>query len=497
VTEQIRVLLVEDDEDDYFLIADLLSTIGNSRFRLDWVGTYDAAREAISSGEHDVCLLDYRLGEHSGLELLREALERPCKMPFILLTGQGDHDIDMEAMHMGASDFLEKGHIGVRLLERSIRYAISHKRMEEQVRETSRMASIGQLAAGVAHEINNPLTSVLGYSQLLLAQDPPAPIAADVHRIYAEAKRAAKVVQDLLLFARKADYEKRYIDISPLLERAQDLMSHEFISNNITVINQVSPGLPRTMADEHQMLQVFLNLFANAEQMCVTSHGRGRLVIRATASPDMINISFKDDGPGISPENLYRVFEPFFTTKEVGRGTGLGLSICYGIIRQHGGELWAESEDGKGATFHIALPLVRPDLDVELPPTKLKEVLPFTRQLLVVDDEPLIRDLLTKFLETRRFAVDQAEEGEEAWRKLQTITYDCILLDLKMPGMGGRELYQLLEASDKGAADKVIFITGDTVNPDTKQFIESTGNPVMIKPFELEALHHQVLELVG
>ena len=418
-------------------------------------------------------------------------------MPFILLTGQEDHDIDMEAMRTGASDFLEKEHISVRLLERSIRYAISHKRMEEQIRESSRMASIGQLAAGVAHEINNPLTSVLGYSQLLLAQDPPASIAADVHRIYAEAKRAAKVVQDLLLFARKADYEKRYIDISPLLVRAQDLMSHEFIANNITVINQVPPDLPRTMADEHQMLQVFLNLLANAEQMCVSSHGRGRLVIGATASPDTINISIHDDGPGIPPENVNRIFEPFFTTKDVGRGTGLGLSICYGIIRQHGGELWAESEDGKGATFHIALPLVQPEVDVEPPPTKLREILQSTRQLLVVDDEPLIRNLLTKFLETRRFTVDQAGEGEEAWRKVQTITYDCILLDLKMPGMGGRELYKLLEGWDKGSAEKVIFITGDTADPDTKQFLEATGNPVMMKPFELEALHHQVLELVA
>ena len=369
--------------------------------------------------------------------------------------------------------------------------------MEEQIRETSRMASIGQLAAGVAHEINNPLTSVLGYAQLLLAQNPPAPIAADVNRIYAEAKRAAKVVQDLLLFARKADYEKRYIDIALLLERAQDLMSHEFIANNITVINQVSPGLPHTMADEHQMLQVFLNLLANAKQMCVTFHGKGRLVIRATASPTTIDISINDDGPGIPPENVKRIFEPFFTTKEVGRGTGLGLSICYGIIRQHGGELWVESEDGKGATFHIALPLVQPELPVELPPANLKEIAPFTRQLLVVDDEPLIRNLLAKFLETRNFAVDQAPDGEEAWRKVQAMTYDCILLDLKMPGMGGRELYQLLEALDKEAADKVIFITGDTANADTKQFLESTGNPVMMKPFELEELHYKVRELVA
>ena len=229
----------------------------------------------------------------------------------------------------------------------------------------------------------------------------------------------------------------------------------------------------------------------------MAAHGGGQLVIRAGTSEDQIRISISDDGPGITPANLSLIFEPFFTTKEVGKGTGLGLSICYGIIRQHGGDPWAESEAGKGATFHIELPVLSPENEVMALPSDLQRPLPCAAHLLVVDDEPFIRNMLSKFLEMKHFVVELAEDGGEAWGKLQSTTYDCILLDLKMPGMGGKELYRLIEASDSRVAKKVIFITGDTVNPDTGDFIEAARNPVMTKPFELEDLHLQVLEVLG
>ena len=492
-----RILLVEDDPDDYVLIKDLLNRVFSSRFDLKWVDNYLFAMEAIGSKNHDVCLLDYHLGDHDGLEILREATEKGYDIPIILLTGQGSYAVDMEAMHMGASDFLEKSQLDPTVLERSIRYAISRKRLEGQIRESSRLASIGQLAADVAHEINNPLTSVLGYSQLLMAQDLPEPVIADLHRIYREAQRAATIVQNLLLFARRVESQKSYLHVASLLAHAQALKSQDFNANHIRVINEVSPDIPRTMVDEHQILQVFLNIFTNAEQVCSAAHGEGRLVIRASAFADRIAISISDNGPGIPTENLNKIFEPFFTTKEVGRGTGLGLSICYGIIRQHGGDLWAESVVGGGATFHIELPVVTPEGEPTGPSANPGQTTHLEVHLLVVDDEPLIRNLLAKFSTMQRFSVDLAEEGYEAWRKLQSRSYDCILLDLKMPGMSGTELYGLIQAADKEVAKKVIFITGDTVNPDTRNFIEANQNPVMIKPFELKELHSQVLELVG
>ena len=495
--DQIKVLLVEDDEDDYILIRGLLANVPGDRFRIEWVRNFDAGINAIQSGSHDVCLLDYHLGDRDGLDLLRVGMKQGNKIPIILLTGTGDYAVDNEAMQSGAADFLVKSQVDSTLLERSIRYAVSHRRLEEQVRETSRLASIGQLAAGVAHEINNPLTSIVGYCQLLMAQKLSDSLSSDIQTIYCEAQRAAKIVQNLLLFARKTDSDKRYLDIAVLLERAQELMSYDFKASNINVIKKVSSDLPKTMVDEYQIVQVFLNILANAEQECRATNRRGQLAIRARTVGDRIRISISDDGPGITPLNLNQIFEPFFTTKEVGKGTGLGLSICYGIIRQHGGDLWAESDSGNGATFHIELPIWGPENQAETPIRDSHQPLTFSPHLLVVDDEPLIRSMLAKFLELQHFDVELAEDGGEAWVKLQSMTYDCILLDLKMPGMGGKELYRLIQASDSRSAQKVIFITGDTVNPDTRDFIEGTKNPVMTKPFELEDLHLQVLEVLG
>ena len=488
--------MVEDDEDDYVLIKDLLSEVPGKSFNLEWTHDYDAGIEAIESERHDVCLLDYRLGDRNGLELMRQALGNGCKIPIILLTGQDDHSVDLEAMQMGAADYLLKGQIDSTMLERSIRYAISHKQMEMQLLETSRLASIGKLAAGMAHEINNPLTSVLGFSQLLMSKNIPDDIAVDLNIINAEAKRAAKIVQNLLLFARKTEPEMQYLDVTSLLNRVQELKSFDFKTNRISVINEVPPDLPWTMADEHQLIQVFINILTNAEQECFASRGGGQLRIQATSSPNWIRISITDDGPGISPEKLNAIFEPFYTTKEVGKGTGLGLSICYGIIRQHGGELWAESELGKGASFHIELPIVLPVDATEAPPLESPTAPAFAKHLLVVDDEPHIRNLLARSLEMQRYIVDLAEEGKEAFRKLASMSYDCILLDLKMPGMSGREVFQLMEESDPQAAKKVIFITGDASDPDTRDFIAKSNNPVVLKPFHLDDVCRQVLNVV-
>ena len=312
IDTKVNILLVEDDPDDYILIKDLLSRASPQAFDLEWVDEYDAALDAIKSRRHDVCLLDYRLGERDGLDLLREALDIGCKIPIILLTGQGDYGIDVEAMNAGASDFLEKGELDAKLFERSIRYAVTRKRLEEQIRETSRLASIGELAAGVAHEINNPLTSVIGFSHLLLAQELPSHVTTDLKRIHGEAKRAAKIVKNLLFFARRADTEKSPVSISLLLERALELKAPDFRTKSVTVDINIEPDLPSTMADEQQILQLFLNILTNAEQACLEAHGRGHLLIRLSSLQDRLLISIRDNGPGIPPEIMSKIFEPFY-----------------------------------------------------------------------------------------------------------------------------------------------------------------------------------------
>ena len=330
---------------------------------------------------------------------------------------------------------------------------------------------------------------------MLLQEDIPAAYRQRIETISSEAQRAGRIITSLMRFAKKAEIKKSYVELKPVLLQALALKSLDFKVNNITWEDEFSPDLPRTLADEQQLLQVFLNILSNAEQACQGSNGGGKLILRASGSRDKIRISFNDDGPGIPPEILSRIFEPFFTTMEVGKGAGLGLSVCHGIIRQHDGEMWVESELGIGTTFHVELPVLGQidgdDESIDEPAPVLEDTL----KILIVDDEPLVRDVVAHYLDQKCFMVDQADGGEEAWKKLQSADYDCILLDLKMPGMNGKDLFELISGSPGRMANKVIFISGDSGNPDAKDFVAGTGNTVIQKPFNQEELHREVTNL--
>jgi PAS domain S-box-containing protein len=231
------------------------------------------------------------------------------------------------------------------------------KRMEEQLMMTDRLASVGELASGIAHELNNPLTSVIGFSQLLMESNIPDSIKEDLNTVYSEAQRAATIVKNLLTFARKHAPVKQLSQVNTIIEDVLRLRAYEHKVNNIEVDKRLASTLPEIMADHFQMQQVFLNIIVNAEFAMLQAHGKGKLVITTEKVNSIIKVTFTDDGPGIPKENMKRLFTPFFTTKEVGKGTGLGLSICHGIVSEHGGRIYAESEFGKGATFVVELPL--------------------------------------------------------------------------------------------------------------------------------------------
>jgi PAS domain S-box-containing protein len=236
------------------------------------------------------------------------------------------------------------------------------KVLEQRAQVSSRLASIGELASGVAHEINNPLTGVIGYSQFLLSRkDIPDDVQADLKIIDEGAQRVASIVKRLLAFARHTKPERTHVDINNLINNVLQLREYHLKSSNIDVTTALDPGLPITMADAGQLQQVFLNLIANAETEMKLAHNKGKLLVTTQQINNSIHISFKDNGPGIPKDNLQKIFDPFFTTREVGEGTGLGLSICYGIVKDHNGRIWAESERGKGATFIVALPVQATD----------------------------------------------------------------------------------------------------------------------------------------
>jgi len=231
------------------------------------------------------------------------------------------------------------------------------KKIEDQLILTDRLASIGQLAAGIAHELNNPLTAVIGFSDLLLERDLSADVKEDLETINREAMRAINIVKGLLAFAREQRTEKALVDINSSIQRGLQLRSYEQRVSNIEVDARFAPALPQVMGNGAQLQQVFISIIVNAEQAMLEAHRRGKLTIVTERVGNIVRVSFTDDGPGISPDNMKQLFTPFFTTREVGKGTGLGLSICHGIVTEHGGKLYAESEPGEGATFVVELPI--------------------------------------------------------------------------------------------------------------------------------------------
>jgi PAS domain S-box-containing protein len=231
------------------------------------------------------------------------------------------------------------------------------KRMQEQLVVTDRLASVGEMASGMAHELNNPLTSVIGLSQLLMESEISGDVKEDVEAIYKEAQRAATVTKNLLAFARKHEPVRQHSQVNRIIEDVLKLRNREHTLNNIEVFTHLDAQLPEIMADPFQMQQVFLNIILNAESAMTEAHHKGTLDITTKRADGHIKISFADDGPGISADIMGKIFNPFFTTKEVGKGTGLGLSICYGIVANHGGKIYAESKLGDGATFVVELPM--------------------------------------------------------------------------------------------------------------------------------------------
>jgi PAS domain S-box-containing protein len=252
--------------------------------------------------------------------------------------------------------FNEKGEVvGIVHVTRDI---TAQKQQNERLMMTDRLASIGELAAGTAHELNNPLTSVIGFSQLLMEKNIPDDIREDLKLIYNEAQRAASVTKNLLTFARKHTPVKQLSQINNIIEDVLKLRAYEHKVNGIEVKRRLAPDLPEIMVDNFQMQQVFLNIIINAEYFMIEAHKRGTLTITTKKqNGSTVRISIADDGPGIPQENLRRIFDPFFTTKEAGKGTGLGLSICHGIVAEHGGQIYARSQPGKGATIFVELPI--------------------------------------------------------------------------------------------------------------------------------------------
>jgi PAS domain S-box-containing protein len=366
-----------------------------------------------------------------------------------------------------------------------IRDITQQERLQSELIQLEKLSALGQLIAGIAHEMNNPLTSVIGYAQLLKnSKEVSDEIKEDLERLHDEAMRATKIIQNLLTFARKRKAEKSYANINEILRSTIALRSYELRVNNIDVMEDFETDLPRTMMDPQQLQQVFLNLLTNAEYAMKEAHGHGRLEIQTRVNLDrsLIRVSFKDDGSGISEENLLRVFEPFFTTKET--GTGLGLSVSYGIIQEHGGNIFAQSRLGEGATFTVEFPIIELEERVVTSGEEKLEAQILGKKVLVIDDEPVILDLVRNILEREGLNVETVSNGELALSKIKKKTYDLIIIDLKMPGLDGISLYRGIVKRNLKLFNRIMFFTGDTIGSETRTFFEEIQAEYIFKPFD-------------
>ena len=366
------------------------------------------------------------------------------------------------------------------------------KELEQQAQVASRLATVGEMASGIAHEINNPLTAVIGYADLVLERDIPQEVKEDVRIIHNGAKRVADIVKRLLAFARQYQPERTYLDINDIIKATLELRAYELETSNIKATTNLAPDLPRTMADAGQLQQVLLNLIINAETEMKLAHEGGKLLVKTETVDDTIRISFKDDGPGISKENLEKIFNPFFTTREVGKGTGLGLSLCHGIIAEHKGRIYAESKPGKGATFIVELPVITEEKQLEMaePAEEVKKVAP--ARILVVDDEPAICQFLKRVLTGEGHEVETVASAGDALERMKGTRYNLILLDIKLPGKSGIELYKRMQKIAESLARRVVFITGDVMGTDTRSFLSKTRVPYITKPFDTEQLKRDI-----
>jgi signal transduction histidine kinase len=490
-------LIVEDSRDDFELLVRELELAGYEvdAYRVD---RPDAMRAALGE-PWDLVISDWSLPGFSACEVLALVRERLGDLPFLIVSGVIDEELAVEALRAGAHDFMSKGRMA-RLgpaVERELREARlrrEHERVREQLAIAERMASVGLLAAGVAHEINNPLATIVANLELAardLAGIPrSAPFDALLESV-TDARTAAvrirDLVADLALFSRRAHDATAPVDLHRVLDSTLRVAGNE-IRHRARLVRHFSP-VPPIEANESRLGQVFLHLIVNALQAIPEGRADDHEICVATSlgNDGRVVIEVRDTGVGMPAEVRQRLFTPFFTTKQRGESTGLGLSICYRIVSSLGGEITVESQPGHGTRLRVHLPVTQRTIALPAPAPEPRGQVRGGR-ILVVDDDLLITAALVRWLRAPHRVVAK-HSGEDALALLRAgERFDVILCDVMMPEMSGVELYRALRAHWPEQANAVIFLSAGAFTEDMRAFLDSVPNPQLAKPFEMRSL---------
>ena len=403
--------------------------------------------------------------------------------------------------HLDASN----GEVGRRLVA-LMRDVSERRRLEEQGRDlyqqllqTEKMAALGQTVSGVAHELNNPLATILTWSERLSLRALDEVTKRGIQTILSESERAAKIVRTLLTFSRKRHTTRAMIELNQIVRETLSLRAYDQRVSNVAVIEALAGGLPQVFADPHHVKQVLLNLIVNAEQAMLAANGRGTLVIRTWYDSDQetVVLEVNDDGPGVPEDVQAKIFDPFFTTKSVGQGTGLGLTVAYAIVQEHGGRIRVSSDASQGASFFVEFPASGGGVRPVTPPLQVESSHGRGARVLVVEDEPALSAAVSEALTEAGFQVDRAGDGQEALDQIHKTVYDLLVCDLKMPRMDGPTLYRAIIATEPALARRMIFVTGDVAGTEAERFLEESGCQWLAKPFRLGDLLKVAADVAG
>jgi PAS domain S-box-containing protein len=627
-----RILLIEDDEDDYVLVRDGLRKLDTEQVELDWRDDIGTALQALCEGGHDICLLDYHLGSQTGIELLKEARQRGCYTPVILLTGVPDAEVDRKALEAGAADFLVKSQLSPMVLTRAVRYTLQQARMVEALRRSQtgfrelierlpdaitvwhggrliyanaavvallgttsteefvgltgpemevfihpedreilrpvkaesqqgarsvrelrflrrsgeavpvevahfivsfdghpcsmwivrdlterrqmqarlmlsdRMASLGTLAGGIGHEINNPLAYVMAnlshleaeiFPSLQLEADRREELRALLAETQQGVQRIRDITQQLRLFSQvEREARPTQVDVHRVLEASVRLAWNE-IRHRALLVREYTDSL-LVEAQEPRLAQVFLNLIVNAARATPES-GVDRHEIRITTrrKDNLAIIEIQDTGVGIPPELQDRIFEPFLTLRPGGGTTGLSLSICLGIVTGFNGRMEVESKVGKGSVFRVILPAVATEAPAAQPVAALAPSSGRRGRILSVDDEPRIGTAIARSLRQEHEVTALTSAREALTQLIRGERYDLILCDLMMPEMSGMDLFEEIARVAPSQAERVVFLTGGAFTPMARDFLGRVKNRHMEKPFTPKELREFVRSVMS